>query len=491
MSQMYFSEIFNVSKESLEVYGAFNISLVVDLPLFIDPFLLFNSSKSEYQKLHAEILNYLKFLKDKSSPEISSGALKAWYVFSEVKQNWFGYSKAGNVGRGLAGDFARSLNENLHHVFTNFSEETITKSSHLEKLCLIKEGVGKDSISDFTTNLIKDYLLSYTEKYAKDNISTRMCKNVLVSRALFNYETESWETREYNLPFYNGDYVLLTPKDLLTKENTWINKEDLIKDFEEIPPTISNEELRAEINNYFIKELSKNSTRRGRIVAIQKSLIKYPEIIDYYIKIKEENGEDAVNISAKHVRDSQTLYIDNLSHLCDFLKEQTQFYSVVKSDSYTEALERTQYLKDAIEKNDCYKIFYSSEGEPIKKESDLQLIYRLVWFGSEYSVDGQVNNGRGSSDYLVSKGSRDKTVIEMKLASNPDLKPNLVKQAEIYAEANNTDKIIKMIVFFTEKEHMRVLKILKELNLSKAENIILIDARNDNKEPASKVKLID
>jgi hypothetical protein len=28
---------------------------------------------------------------------------------------------------------------------------------------LIKSGVGRDNISDFTTNLIKDYLLTYTE----------------------------------------------------------------------------------------------------------------------------------------------------------------------------------------------------------------------------------------------------------------------------------------------------------------------------------------
>jgi hypothetical protein len=35
------SEYFRVPPEKLETYGAFNVSLVADLPLFIDPFLLF------------------------------------------------------------------------------------------------------------------------------------------------------------------------------------------------------------------------------------------------------------------------------------------------------------------------------------------------------------------------------------------------------------------------------------------------------------------
>ncbi|WP_269078769.1 hypothetical protein [Endozoicomonas numazuensis] len=37
---IYFSDYFDVEKEDLEKYGAFNVSLINDLPVFIDPFLL-------------------------------------------------------------------------------------------------------------------------------------------------------------------------------------------------------------------------------------------------------------------------------------------------------------------------------------------------------------------------------------------------------------------------------------------------------------------
>ena len=64
--KLYLSDYFEVSEEALDQYGAFNISLVSDRPLFIDPFLLFNSDKPEYRRLHDRIIDYLRFLRDKS-----------------------------------------------------------------------------------------------------------------------------------------------------------------------------------------------------------------------------------------------------------------------------------------------------------------------------------------------------------------------------------------------------------------------------------------
>src|SRR5215211_5454109 len=66
-----------------EEYGAFNISLINDLPLFIDPFLLFNSSNEQYQKLHSEIIRYMLFLRDRSAAvNLSARLLGSWFVFT-------------------------------------------------------------------------------------------------------------------------------------------------------------------------------------------------------------------------------------------------------------------------------------------------------------------------------------------------------------------------------------------------------------------------
>lgn len=52
----FFSDTFGVPEQTLADYGALDISLVADVPLFIDPFLLFTSQKDEYKGLHEDIV---------------------------------------------------------------------------------------------------------------------------------------------------------------------------------------------------------------------------------------------------------------------------------------------------------------------------------------------------------------------------------------------------------------------------------------------------
>lgn len=189
---VYFSDIFNVDESILESYGVMNISLLNDIPLFIDPFLLYASEKPEYRQLHENILDYLSFLRDKASGFISSEKIKRWYTFPEVKQNWLGYSESGNGGLGLGKDFGQSMSKAIQGVFPDLKNEKITETSHLEKLSLFKVGVGRDNISDFTCNLIKKYLLEYTQTFAMQYLSLEQCKNIAVSKVYFDYKYENW-----------------------------------------------------------------------------------------------------------------------------------------------------------------------------------------------------------------------------------------------------------------------------------------------------------
>lgn len=121
-------------------------------------------------------------------------------------------------------------------------------------------------------------------------------------------------------------------------------------------------------------------------------------------------------------------------------------------------------------------MFYDNNNQPIQKEDDLEIAYRLTWFGSPFSVDNQVNNGRGPVDTKVSYGAADNTLVEFKLAKNTQLKRNLENQVAIYEKANNTTKSLKVILYFNRAELLRVNKILKELKLDQDPNIILINA---------------
>jgi hypothetical protein len=89
-------------------------------------------------------------------------------------------------------------------------------------------------------------------------------------------------------------------------------------------------------------------------------------------------------------------------------------------------------------------------------------------------------------DFKVSRGGSDKTLVEMKLASNSQLRRNLENQVEVYKRASGTKKALKAILFFTEDEERKVRRTLTDLNLTNDPDVVLIDARMDNKPSGSK-----
>ena len=492
MIRVYFSDFFEIAPDELEDYGALNISLLTDLPLFIDPFLLFNSENDAYGKLHDEIIKYLLFLCEESkSRKLDDGLIHRWFRFPEIPQTWLGFSKTGNAGRGLGRTFAVALNENFGEVLADFGNENVTKSPHLEKLGLISKGVGRDMISDFTTNLIKGFLSEYTQEFAKQHIDPSLLANFAVDHAAFNYETHSWTTKRYTLPRFRGTYVLLTPKDILAKDDTWINKDDLWHLFPEIPSAIPNLQLRAQINEYFVSKLPKESERRKRGVtksdrtnAMRLTALRFPQVYDYYIKEKEDTGDQASNVKLEEVLEVQAVFIQQARELIENLDKSTAFYRT-KPATLDDARQRVLFLKSIIEDKGGWRVFYH-KGKPIKKEEDLQILFRLTWYGTSSDISREVNDGRGPVDFKASFGAADKTLVEMKLASNSKLRQNLENQLEIYKRASDAMHGLKVILFFTQEEELHVKAVLKDLKLDVDPDVYLIDARQDNKPSGSK-----
>lgn len=473
---IYFSDFFDVTPEAISDYGAFNVSLINDLPLFIDPFLLFNSEKDEYQKLHDDMLAYVRFLKSKSKQSLPNGAIKNWFYFSEIKQNWLGYSKSGNNGRGLGAQFASSLKRNLTTILANFGEEDKTET-HLEKLTLVKNGVGKDQISDFTCNLICGYLAAYTEKFALTHLPKSKLGKFNVAKVRFDMRTETWASKQFTLPKLGKDFVLLTPVDMLTKDEAWISYKGLVEDYSEVLASVDNDALRSKIDNYLVSQLPIEATQDEFSKTLEKVIAKYPELLDYYIRQKEKDGKGAKVQSAEKLAQASDLFLKQLKELVRRL-DKTDFYETAPN-SFKEGLARVHFLRDVIEKQDGYKLFMVG-GKPVRKEADLQIMFKLTWFASSFDSNAEVNNGRGPADFIVSYGSKDKTVIEMKLAGNTKLEQNLLKQAEIYVDASRaTHPPIKAILCFTSAEIAKVNRLLTKHGLQGKKEIVLIDASKD------------
>ena len=497
---MFFSERFQISSELLKEYGAVDISLVCDIPLFIDPMLIFNSEKEIYKNLHKSIIRYFHFLYTKAEQGLTMKEVSAWFNFSEVPNNWLGYSLVGNKGLALGKEYAKFLYENIAFAINTHG---ISKSKHIEKVMLLYDGSGKDKISDLTVNLIKGFLCEYTENFALQYLDERFLEKFPVDKAYFNYETESFVSKEYCLPYVldekgRKEYVLLTPYDILREDEPSINKKDFYESHERIRSAIENDILRTYVNNYIglavrqyeeMQRGKRRSIREKSIRKIEKDAFKelvreYPELYDYYIRLRETDVDKIRSQSLAELNEQiEKLCVasQNIISLFKNLNYQTNEQLTARE----EAKARLRFFKHIIEDCDGYKNLYT-DGKQIAKENDLQRLFRFVWYGTSYKVDAEPNNGRGQADFIVSMGQNNQNIVEFKLASNSTLS-HVFTQVKIYEAANCTDGSLIAIFCFSESEYLYSEQIVKAAGYEEllGESIYLIDCRNDNKKSAS------
>jgi Fe-S cluster assembly scaffold protein SufB len=103
------------------------------------------------------------------------------------------------------------------------------------------------------------------------------------------------------------DFVLLTPMDILTKDQTWLNRPELIDTLPQIVQAAENDELRAKLNNYLQRRIGDHDRRRRlkqtEIRQIHADAVReHPEIVDHYIAQKEETGDEAKKVGASGSR---------------------------------------------------------------------------------------------------------------------------------------------------------------------------------------------
>lgn len=498
---MFFTEKFQVDSDILKKYGAVDISLVCDVPLFIDPMLIFNSEKDIYRELHNSIIRYFHFLYTKATQGLTSKEIDAWFNFSEIPNNWLGYSLFGNKGLALGKKYANFLYENIAFAINTHD---ISKSAHIEKVMLLYEGSGKDKISDLTVNLIKGFLCEYTEEFSLKYIKREFLDTFPVDKVYFNYETESFISKEFVLPYiYNEDgkkeYILLTPYDILREDEPAINKKDFLDSYDRIRNTIENDTLRAYMNNYIglaVRRYEENQQRNKKPIkeksikkiekqAFQEVVKEYPELYDYYIKLREAET-DEIRLQCYEEVNAQLEKLLVASKNIISLFYNANYHRNEELTAREEAKQRLKFFKHIIEDCDGYKNLYV-KGIQIAKENDLQRLFRFVWYGTNYKIDAEANNGRGQTDFIVSMGQNNQNIIEFKLASNSSLS-HVFTQVQIYEAANCTEGSLIVIFYFSEAEYLTSKQIVKEAGYEDMidESIFLIDCRSDNKISASK-----
>ncbi|WP_439460636.1 hypothetical protein [Pedobacter sp. GSP4] len=127
-----------------------------DLPLYIDPFLMWKSPSQQDSSLHLNLVNSFNYLGNQFLKG-NEQALKILIHSSECNEIGLGNSKTRN-GKRIGEKTAREV-LSLYKDIPQISSAGFT---HFEEIQLFVDNVAQDRISDISANLIKSFLIDYT-----------------------------------------------------------------------------------------------------------------------------------------------------------------------------------------------------------------------------------------------------------------------------------------------------------------------------------------
>lgn len=193
-----------------------------DIPLYVDPFLLWKSPSQMDNSLHSTIttsFNHLGELFLKNEKE----AVEILKELSECDEVGLGNSKT-KQGKKIGDKFAN----NILSTFKDIPQVQKHGYNHLESLQLLVAEFSKDRVSDISCNLIKSFLIDYTiqqaEKY-KIPLS-------LVEISYFDTKKFKLVTEKNTLPInpITEQPILLVPKRWL-RYVPWISLDDYFSSY--------------------------------------------------------------------------------------------------------------------------------------------------------------------------------------------------------------------------------------------------------------------
>jgi len=262
----------------------------IDLPVGIDPFLLFKSRDPELDSLHQTLLGSF----NAGLSAVREGNIEqAKYLldYPEVSEIGFGTAtKKGKRGSGV-GTFLTSLIVETLKDSPLLLERGV---KHIEEMQLVSVGIGPDRISDISANIIKSYLIEYTQKQCSE-WSIPLVKGVPMTH-VFDSENNIWFDGYFDLPVspIDNSPILLVPRRIV-RSLPWINYEDFFK--QEFSAYLRAKMVRSVLNTKPSKKDSE--TTKTEIISVTRGEI---ERIDSYIAKKE--------LSASEAQPSQSYLID-------------------------------------------------------------------------------------------------------------------------------------------------------------------------------------
>lgn len=201
----HFSEIFNISVSQAGL-DFVDVDLVADMPLFIDPYAIQIRHDEWSDRCGDHIRSFFSELMDALRRDDNVRSQHLLNHLHEPNETHLGVSEGMPSGRGVGDHKAAQLADALVRSRA-FQTGLLTDISEAE---LFIHGVGRDTISDLTTNVIRGLLAEYTaEQCSLHGVSTQLVGAI---GPIWNAVEKDWEARQLMLPVHNRRPILLVPK---------------------------------------------------------------------------------------------------------------------------------------------------------------------------------------------------------------------------------------------------------------------------------------
>lgn len=259
----------------------------VDRRLGIDPFLLYRSSRADFQQAHGLLLQFFRRVID----TIEAGDLEFaqhLIICPEPREIGLGYTKVGTAGSGVGPELAKEI----VYTFKDSPALLSRRLRHIEEIQLICPGVGPDRISDIAANILKRFLIAYTQAQCQ-SWSLPVERDIPINH-YFDFDDGDWRDGYFDLPTNPsiGGALLFVPRRIL-RILPWINYDDYLGEYRKtfLRPVSGSKGLR-------LKQVSSKQRINQEPVAAPKPIVckvtsQNTKTLDAYIDRKEREAANA------------------------------------------------------------------------------------------------------------------------------------------------------------------------------------------------------
>jgi hypothetical protein len=376
---------------------------------------------------------------------------------SEPAENGLGFGGSGRSGS--------SRPDEVRDAIVRTAKEVVTLGSNdpemISLMGFFEEGVGPDTISDFTTRVIIKQLAEVTAKFCEANGVALSESEMLPGYPLPSVKDNAGRAR----------YLILVPKDI-------VRDLPIANDWSDIEAAINQSARIRDAVNVMLAGIARPTTT-DRKDALKSIALQSPQNFQEFLAaVKEHVRTYDPNVDALGYYKMKSIFASGFEGL------KSEFsYDVKKGPEEIKriVIDTINFFKHHVENGNLWEELWLNE-KP-KKERAAQLIYFAIadayCHANDIDISPEANMGGGPIDFKFSQGYQSRILVEMKRSSGT-VRHGYERQLDFYLNASKSDFGIYVVIDFGDLNDKldQITQIQTERRAAgqRASEIIVIDA---------------